>query len=200
MAKFKTYYERCADLGIGMPPLIWSKSGVYALVCTQTGKMYIGCSNNIMSRLKAHTDSLKRGTHVNKYLQSAWNKHGIDNFHATVIQYIDEKFIYEEEKRWIAEFNSQLEGFNLTAGGDGIWFLDEEIKKKARVKITAALRTKEVTKKISAWSKRFHAENKDKMKEVLRQNALSRWEKISKEERTKLALHIWEKRRAKKNE
>lgn len=51
-------------------------SGVYAIVNTPTGKLYIGSSVNILSRKSHHFASLADNTHHNRYLQRAFNKYG----------------------------------------------------------------------------------------------------------------------------
>lgn len=49
------------------------KSGVYALINTQTGKMYIGSSKNIKNRIGQHFAALRSGRHCNKELLKDFN-------------------------------------------------------------------------------------------------------------------------------
>lgn len=47
-------------------------SGIYALFNTIDGKMYIGKSVNIYTRMQDHHSSLSRNKHRNKHLQSTF--------------------------------------------------------------------------------------------------------------------------------
>lgn len=192
----KSYSAWCNKIGIGMPPVVWGGSGVYSISCRASGKMYIGCSTNILVRLAHHTNVLRKNKHCNRKLQNAWNKYGSENFFADVIQYCDD--IYDEERFWIEQFDSFGEGFNLTCGGDGIFIADKESLKIGREKASAKLRTEEARKRVSEWSSEFHANNKEKMKAILSDNATSGWSKLSTEERTARAMKVWETRRRNK--
>lgn len=52
------------------------KPGVYAIRNTHDGKRYIGSTNNKRHRLASHRGMLRKGTHVNRRLQTAWNDSG----------------------------------------------------------------------------------------------------------------------------
>lgn len=51
-------------------------SGVYAIRCIITERMYVGQSVDVWKRWTHHRSNLRRGTHANKWLQSSWAKHG----------------------------------------------------------------------------------------------------------------------------
>lgn len=55
-------------------------SGIYEIVCTATGKRYIGSAKDFDKRWKAHRFHLAKGSHHSRHLQSAWNKHGAEAF------------------------------------------------------------------------------------------------------------------------
>lgn len=190
----KTYADDCREIGIGMPPMIWKDSGVYSISCATTGKRYIGCSKNIIRRLKIHVNNLKKGKHCNRKLQNAWNKYGQDSFYASVIKYTDNTFA--EEVHWIKVLDGFGEGFNLTTGGDGVHLLDPVSQSVAREKTNEKLRTDEARGRVGSWSSSFHKDNKEKMAKVLSENATSGWSKLSPEERTARANRVWATRRA----
>lgn len=48
--------------------------GIYSIT-SPSGKKYIGSSNNIPNRWRAHKLELKKGVHHSPYLQNAWNKY-----------------------------------------------------------------------------------------------------------------------------
>lgn len=95
-------------------------SGIYILTFNgEEDKVYIGKSIDISSRFRDHCNKLKIGRHVNYKLQKAYLLHGVPLL--SIIEYIDsseEEYMYSKEISWITEFNSVIEGFNLTSGGD----------------------------------------------------------------------------------
>ncbi len=60
--------------------------GIYRILNISNGKHYIGSSQDIEQRLKRHMNSLRKGSHINLYLQSAWNKYGEFNFVGEVVE------------------------------------------------------------------------------------------------------------------
>lgn len=61
------------------------KPGVYEIYNKANGKRYIGSSENLRYRLRNHIRRLRKGTHGNKHLQSAWTKYGEENFTIDVV-------------------------------------------------------------------------------------------------------------------
>lgn len=61
--------------------------GIYAIVCNGNGKIYIGGSKNVKSRIAVHVNLLSRMKHENKYLQSAWNLYGKESFIFDMIEH-----------------------------------------------------------------------------------------------------------------
>jgi group I intron endonuclease len=57
------------------------KSGIYFIQNNATGAFYVGSStSDTRARWRSHRFHLRRGTHVNRKLQNAWNKYGEINF------------------------------------------------------------------------------------------------------------------------
>lgn len=73
--------------------------GIYAIVHKETGKRYVGSSDNIRRRLRKHKRDLERGVHDNSYLQKAWNKYGPNEFRAEIIELcpVSELLIQEQQ-------------------------------------------------------------------------------------------------------
>ena len=63
------------------------KKGIYKITCIKNGKVYIGRSINIPSRLYAHKRSLIMNRHINKKLQEDFNKYGEESFIFEVERY-----------------------------------------------------------------------------------------------------------------
>jgi hypothetical protein len=55
-------------------------SGLYEIVQLESGRAYIGSSDNVPRRLRAHRSMLNAGTHDNIRLQRAWNRDGPEAF------------------------------------------------------------------------------------------------------------------------
>lgn len=93
--------------------------GIYCIENLITNKKYIGQSKNIARRWEAHRSALNNGAHVNRHLQSAWNKYGELNFSFYILEYCAEEYLNQKEQYWIAYYNTKDGGYNLTCGGDG---------------------------------------------------------------------------------
>ncbi len=74
-------------------------SGIYAITCIETGKVYIGSSVFIGSRIATHYRALSLGQHPIKELQSDYNKLGVDAFHVYVVETCDEEHLLTVERR-----------------------------------------------------------------------------------------------------
>ena len=109
-----------------------SRSGIYKIENIDTGTVYIGQSDDIDRRLKAHKASLKSGTHHNTYLQNSYNKHGERAFEYSIIEECDVADLDEREMFWIAEYDSFYSGYNMTTGGGGTrgYIASEETRRK----------------------------------------------------------------------
>lgn len=55
-------------------------SGIYTIIHRDSGRWYVGQSQDIGVRLSTHRTRLKSGTHHNAKLQRAWDKYGEDAF------------------------------------------------------------------------------------------------------------------------
>lgn len=92
---------------------------IYKSTDKTNGKIYIGCTRNIGSRIRQHvTASLKDNPVFHKAIQ----EHGICNFVWEIIdtaEYADDAF--ELERKYIKQYNSfKPNGYNATTGGAGM--------------------------------------------------------------------------------
>jgi len=94
-------------------------SGIYVVLNTVNGKVYVGSSINVHSRLADHRISLARGRHTNPHLQSAWNRYGPSVFSFDVLEECSERMLLEREQHHIALYNSmdQKYGYNKREAG-----------------------------------------------------------------------------------
>lgn len=89
--------------------------GIYCLLFQKTHKVYIGKSINIEQRFCSHLSSMRVGTSPKK-LQSAYNIYGEPTLE--VLSECVEQELFLNERELIFEFNSVLDGFNTSSGGD----------------------------------------------------------------------------------
>ena len=85
-------------------PEVLEAPGVYRIVNTLDGKVYIGSSSRCRRRLRQHRWLLDAGRHTNGHLQGAWKKYGEAAFRFEVIEYIPSALIGELtdfEQGWI---------------------------------------------------------------------------------------------------
>ena len=60
-------------------------SGVYAIIHRDSGRWYVGQSKSVKNRWKEHRNHLRRGTHRNSRIQSAWDRYGEDAFDFVIL-------------------------------------------------------------------------------------------------------------------
>lgn len=76
--------------------------GIYRFVCFDSGKIYIGSSENIGSRLWHHLWRLRRSNHPNRHLQGAWNTYGETSFLISVVEVVEDKEnLLDREQVWL---------------------------------------------------------------------------------------------------
>lgn len=97
-------------------------SGIYKIVNTKNGKMYIGSSKNIKRRWGIHKSSLKNNRHHSVHLQRAWNKYGKESFVYEVIKEMSnasETELFNEETNYITTLKPDY-NVGCVGGGDNL--------------------------------------------------------------------------------
>lgn len=97
------------------------KAYIYFIINKITHERYVGQTTNLSRRKKEHFSKLNDNRHPNMKLQNAWNKYGEKNFIFEKIQYdnISKDELNNEEIKYIKQYDSYNNGYNLTHGGDG---------------------------------------------------------------------------------
>jgi group I intron endonuclease len=89
------------------------KSGIYAIVCVVTNKIYIGSTIDYRNRWNEHRNMLRKNNHHSQKLQRAWNKYGENKFIFSMIEEIlDETLLLKKEQYWIDKQDAYYNGYN----------------------------------------------------------------------------------------
>lgn len=109
--------------------------GVYKISNIKDGRYYIGHSQNIEKRFKTHKYNLKRGKHINMFLQNSYNKYGLDSFTFEIIHKFDNvEKSKEKELEYLQNLEIRKELFNLNYNNDGGDMLSHHPNKKEIIK------------------------------------------------------------------
>lgn len=111
--------------------------GIYQILNTKNNKRYIGLSKHCQYRFSQHKRELNHNRHSNEHLQAAWNKYGSDAFEFSVIEEVSQQQLPKREKYWIKFYDSFLNGYNQSLGGDGT--VEAEFSNQRNQKISKAL-------------------------------------------------------------
>lgn len=123
--------------------------GIYCIKNLKNSKCYIGLSVDVQHRWGNHRRLLKHNTHINKYLQNAWNKYGEENFEFSIIEKCSVEDLPKREMYWIEKLDTFKKGYNSSLGGEGTFgykFTDEQ-RKKLSDSVKGRVRTSESIEK-----------------------------------------------------
>lgn len=118
--------------------------GVYLIRCIPINRVYIGSSVRVHGRLEDHKCSLRCGSHVNRYLQRAWNKYGAKAFEFVILRILlDPARQLEVEQFYIEKFESYRykRGFNLSRKAGKI-LISRTRNRNAQLKVADAHRAR----------------------------------------------------------
>lgn len=74
---------------------------MYCIENVQTGKYYVGSSQDLRKRRNRHWCELRRGTHINYNLQTAFYVDGENAFRFVLLEASSPKDLQEVEQRWL---------------------------------------------------------------------------------------------------
>lgn len=99
--------------------------GIYKITNLINDNAYIGQSKNIEFRLKTHFRKafIKDSEEYSKALYKAIRKYGAENFRTEILEELPgatRQHLNIREAYWINYYNTYLNGYNETLGGDGV--------------------------------------------------------------------------------
>ena len=176
---------------------------IYKITNLITNKMYIGQTRSHylnrgkyrpfghIRRFKSHISESKYidKHYACRYLNSAFNKYGVDNFKCELIITCDIIDLDYYEIKYISELETKYpNGYNLTSGGRNCGFengkkivLEEEIKPKQDMSLNLNLKRSDQTKQLISKRLTDYKSDpqvrKDDMKRVQKIHAINRFEK-----------------------
>jgi group I intron endonuclease len=88
---------------------------IYQIKNLDNGKIYIGSTSNFKSRKSNHINNLRNGTHVNRFLQNAWNKHGENAFEFSILETTTIEDQYYKEQEYLNDLQPyEPDGYNIS--------------------------------------------------------------------------------------
>lgn len=100
---------------------------LYQIIHLESGLKYIGQTSRApIKRWREHLYALRKNKHDNRYLQSAWNKHGESAFKFEIIK--EYNTLQELNQAEIDVIKSGTDLFNLSEGGNGYRHLSDSKK------------------------------------------------------------------------
>lgn len=130
-----------------------TKSGIYCIENLVNGKRYIGKGKNVEKRM---WQSHKRCSGI----EGAFNKYGEKSFVRYIIEYCEDTELSKREQYYIEQWDTKSpNGYNLTSGGDGGFYMTEESRKKLSLALRGRKFSEEHKKNIGLTSKgRMHTD------------------------------------------
>lgn len=95
---------------------------IYTIRNIITNQYYVGESLHVQERWDRHLEDLRLNHHHSHKLQRSFNKYGITAFEFKIECEVDDDKRFEKEKEIIEKYNSFINGFNETSGGDNPGF------------------------------------------------------------------------------
>ena len=90
-----------------VPKLLNGQSGIYLIQNKETGKFYIGSSNNLKNRFRQHNQMLVAGNHKNSRLQEDYNQYGGESFECKVLCLCSVDELLYHEQLWFDQYKQQ---------------------------------------------------------------------------------------------
>jgi group I intron endonuclease len=129
-------------------------SGVYQILNTNNDKRYIGSAVDIDKRGEEHLNRLRKGTHINKHLQSAFNKYSENAFKFMILEAVmTPEDLIPLEQKYLDELKPEYNILSTAGSTLGYKHTKEAQKKMSKI-----------DKGRSSWKKGKHSLEKTNKK------------------------------------
>ncbi len=93
-------------------------SGIYAIQCSATDRVYIGSSRQLYKRLAQHRRQLESGRHIRRQMQGDWDAYGPDAFTFNLVEQTppDDHSLDAAETRHIRAAGARAYNYGDSAG------------------------------------------------------------------------------------
>jgi hypothetical protein len=89
--------------------------GVYAVRCSETGRVWVGSSPNLAATRNGTWFCLKSGSHIEKPLQAEWDARGEEAFQYEILEQLKDDIsamslrdvLKEKKQEWVARLGAQ---------------------------------------------------------------------------------------------
>lgn len=105
------------------------KPGIYQILNTVSGKVYVGSAVDLRERARIHSYYLAKRRHHCPGLQAAWNRYGPDALQMHVLELVDDPTtLIGREQFWMDALDVYMTGYNCapTAGSQAGWKMTPE--------------------------------------------------------------------------
>lgn len=120
---------------------------IYTIKNNINNKVYIGKTNQtIEKRWKEHQQDYQKKSNQKRPIYSAIKKYGIENFSIHKIEECSLEKVCEREIYWIEKYNSFINGYNATKGGDGKHYANYNLIVKKYLELKTLKKVKQETK------------------------------------------------------
>lgn len=127
-------------------------SGIYVIVNTVNGKVYVGQTSDFRTRWNKHKSSLILGIHDNRHLQAAWSKYGQDVFEFQILEHCSTKQLTEREQYYLDLYKARGNSYNIAMDAHvparGVKRTEETRRRMSKAN-TGRICTEETRKKMS---------------------------------------------------
>lgn len=81
-------------------------SGIYLIKNLVNGKVYVGSTRRLLTRIRQHRFRLNKGIHKNNHLQAAWNLYGSKSFRFHIQERVPVGELLVREQFWLDSWQS----------------------------------------------------------------------------------------------
>lgn len=106
-----------------------AKAFVYAIQHSETGKIYVGCTNDVERRVREHLSQLENNKHPNKRMQNDYNKYGGDYFYYVLFNAYAAYDAFMMERHFMSLLGTRDETRGYNAGDNSLEFSLDNFKR-----------------------------------------------------------------------